>query len=89
MNTTRENTRLYAPQVAELMQMGVNVFAYIRPLTRKEARMFFPTAPPDLPEDLQYFALLTADGKPLMLTDTREAAASHAYSMGLEIAMLQ
>jgi hypothetical protein len=40
---------------------------------------------PDLPPGQMLFALHAADGTPIMLTDTREAAVANAWSQELEM----
>jgi hypothetical protein len=39
---------------------------------------------PEIAPGLKLFALLSADGTPIMLTDTREAAVANAWSNELE-----
>ncbi len=69
----------------DLAQLGDGVVAYIRILTSEEAQERFPSVE-NLPKGLTLFALHAADGTPIALTDTRQAALSHAMGDDLEIA---
>ena len=46
-------------------------------------RNLFPQAP-NIAPGIKLFALRAADGTPIMLTDTREAALANAWSQELE-----
>ncbi len=70
---------------AELAQLGDGVVAYIRTLTSEEAKERYPSVE-NLPKGLTLYALNGADGTPIALTDTRQAALSHAMGDDLEIA---
>jgi hypothetical protein len=48
-----------------------------------EVRRLFPQAPQMAP-GLQLFALLSASGAPIMLTDSRDAAVANAWQNDLE-----
>jgi hypothetical protein len=69
----------------ELARLGGGQVAYIKELTSDEARRMFP-AVEGLPSGLDLFSLHAADGTPIALTDTRQAAVSHAMGDELEIA---
>ncbi len=69
----------------ELATLGGGVVAYIKTLTFDEASRMFP-AIEGLPEGINLFSLHAADGTPLALTDTRQAAIGHALDDDLEIA---
>ncbi len=71
----------------EFADLGQGEWAYIRPLTAQQARDVFPTVD-DLPADVDLYALLAADGTPIVLTDDRGTAISHAMGDELEIAHL-
>ena len=49
----------------------------------RTSRNLFPQAPKIAP-GIKLFALHAADGTPIMLTDTREAALANAWSQELE-----
>src|SRR4029078_13471812 len=64
---------------------GGAVSAYIKTLPADEASRMFPTIE-GLPKGINLFSLHAADGTPLALTDTRQAAIGHAIDDDLEIA---
>jgi hypothetical protein len=69
----------------DLARLGDGVVAYIRTMTSEEAKERFPSID-NLPRGLTLYALHAADGTPIALTDTRQAAMSHAMGDDLEIA---
>jgi len=69
----------------ELARLGGGQIAYIKEMTSEEARRMFP-AVEGLPNGIDLFALHAADGTPIALTDSRQAAVSHAIGDELEIA---
>lgn len=69
----------------ELATLGGGIVAYIKTLTSDEASRMFPTIE-GLPKGISLFSLHAADGTPLALTDTRQAAVGHAIDDDLEIA---
>ena len=71
----------------ELARLGGGHVAYIKTLSYDEARRMFP-AVADLPTGITLYALHAADGTPLALTDTRQAALGHAMDGELAIASL-
>jgi hypothetical protein len=71
----------------ELARLGGGQIAYIKELTSDEARRMFP-AIEGLPSGIELFALHAADGTPIALTDSRQAAVSHAMGDELEIASI-
>jgi hypothetical protein len=71
----------------ELARLGGGQIAYIKELTSEEARQMFP-AVEGLPSGIDLFALHAADGTPIALTDSRQAAVSHAMGDELQIASL-
>jgi hypothetical protein len=66
-----------------LAQLGDGEIAYIKPISSEQVAALFPQAPKIAP-GVQLFALHAADGTPIMLTDTREAAVANAWSHELE-----
>ncbi len=69
----------------ELARLGGGQVAYIKVLSSDEARQLFP-AIEGLPAGIRLFALHAADGTPIALTDSRQAALSHAMDGELAIA---
>jgi hypothetical protein len=68
---------------ASFAGLGGGKIAYIRSLNASEAKGLFPGLPEVAP-DLQLWALLAADGTPIMLSDSREAALMNARENDLE-----
>ena len=72
---------------AELAALGEGEVAYVKPMRSDEVRRLFPQAP-QLAPGLQLFALLSASGTPIMLTDSRDAAMANAWQHDLETVSL-
>ena len=73
--------------MTELAQLGGGKIAYIKVMTADEAKQMFP-AVEGIPAGIDLFALHAADGTPIALTDSRQAALGHAMGDELEIASL-
>lgn len=71
----------------DFANLGGGQIAYIKVLTTKQARAMFPTIE-GLPRNSQLFSLHGADGTPIALTDTMQAAMGHAMDDELSIASL-
>jgi hypothetical protein len=71
----------------EFAKLGGGAIAYIKVMTCDEARRMFP-AIEGLPDGINLFALHAADGTPLALTDSRQAALGHAKGDKLEVKSL-
>jgi hypothetical protein len=68
-----------------LAQLGDGHIAYVKLVRVDEFRKQFPQADmPELDPGQVLFALHAADGTPIMLTDSREAAVANAWSQELE-----
>lgn len=67
---------------AAFLQLGDGKVAYIRRISSDDVRVLFPEAP-HLAPGLRLWALLSADGTPIMLTDSREAAMANAMEAEL------
>jgi hypothetical protein len=80
MNLTEDNPAITQEALARL---GGGRIAYVRPISSEEVYALFPQVP-EIAPGLKLFALLSADGTPIMLTDTREAAVANAWSNELE-----
>jgi hypothetical protein len=72
----------------ELASLGGGEVAYIKTLTSDQAQEMFPSIEEDLPEGINLYALHAADGTPIALTDSMQAALGHAMGDELEIASL-
>ena len=66
-----------------LALLGGGKIAYVKTIRSEDVATLFPQAPQIAP-GLQLFALHAADGTPIMLTNTREAALANAWSHELE-----
>ena len=66
-----------------LAHLGDGQIAYIRTIRSEDVPAMFPQAPKIAP-GLELFALLAADGTPIMVTDSREAAIANAWSNELQ-----
>ncbi len=69
----------------ELARLGDGQVAYIKTLSNAEARRMFP-AIKGLPRGIDLYALHAADGTPIALTDSHQAAVGHAIEGELELA---
>jgi hypothetical protein len=78
---------LPAMTMSELAKLGGGKVAYIKVMTPDEAKEMFP-AIEGLPTGINLYALHAADGTPLALTDSHQAAVGHAMGDELEIASL-
>jgi hypothetical protein len=86
-NTTKTPetvTESAAPVVTAeaLAHIGEGHIAYVRPIRSEELNRLFPQAP-KLDPGLDLFALLGADGTPIMVTDSRSAAVANAFEHDL------
>jgi hypothetical protein len=68
----------------QLAKLGDGKVAYIKTLTSDQARKAFPSIE-GLPTGINLYALHGADGTPLALTDSRQAAIGHAMGDELEV----
>jgi hypothetical protein len=71
----------------ELAALGEGQMAYVKALRSDDVARLFPQAPKIQP-GLQLFALLSASGEPIVLTDTRAAAVANAWAHDLETVSL-
>ena len=70
-----------------LAHLGDGQLAYVKEVRSEDVAHMFPQAP-EIAPGLTLFALHAADGTPIMLTDTREAALANAWSQELEAVSL-
>jgi len=83
MNHRTDNDTQTAISPEALALLGGGRIAYVKPIRSEDVAALFPQAPKIAP-GLQLFALHAADGTPIMLTDSREAALANAWSQELE-----
>ena len=85
---TNEKTTTVANTIAAitpdaLAHLGDGRLAYVKAIRSEDVRNLFPQAP-QIEPGLKLFSLHAADGTPIMLTDSREAAIANAWSQELE-----
>ena len=74
---------MLAASYESLEDLGAGKLAYVRRVSPQDLRDMFPDA--DLQgADLPVWALLAADGTPIVLTDTRNAAIANAIENDLQ-----
>ena len=66
-----------------LAHLGDGQIAYVKTIRSEDVHTLFPQVP-EIQPGLKLFALHAADGTPIMLTDSREAAIANAWSNELE-----
>ena len=66
-----------------LEHLGEGHIAYVKQIRSEDVPGLFPQAPKIAP-GLKLFALHAADGTPILLTDSREAAVANAWSHELQ-----
>ena len=71
----------------QLASLGGGRVAYLKPIRSEDVSRLFPAAPAIQP-GLQLFALVAADGTPIIVTDSRDAALANAMSQELEMVSL-
>ncbi len=76
MNTMPTPFTTITPE--ELAQIGEGEVAYLKLMRSEDIRKAFPQAP-DLAPGLKLFALLSADGTPILLADSKAAALANAW----------
>ena len=63
--------------------LGGGQIAYVKPILSDDVNKLYPQAP-QLEPGMHLFALHAADGTPIMVTDSREAAVANAWSHELQ-----
>ena len=81
--TEHELKTTIAIDPADLAALGEGQVAYVKPMQSDEVRELFPQAPAMQP-GLRLFALLSASGAPILLTDSRDAALANAWAHDLQ-----
>jgi hypothetical protein len=83
-NLSRPETKNVEISPEALAQLGDGEIAYVKTIRSEDVHALFPQVP-EIEPGLQLFALHAADGTPIMLTDSREAAIANAASQQLEM----
>jgi hypothetical protein len=63
--------------------LGGGKIAYVKPIRSEDVHKLYPQAP-ELQPGMHLFALHAADGTPILVTDSREAAIANAMTHELE-----
>jgi hypothetical protein len=71
----------------QFAHLGEGHVAYVKPMSSEDVQKAFPQVQGIQP-GLQLFALLGADGTPLLLTDSRDAAIANAWQHELQTVSL-
>ncbi len=67
--------------------LGRGVIAYVKPMLSDDVKRIFPQAP-EIASGVRVFALLGADGVPLILSDSRDMTIANAIENNLEMLSL-
>ena len=84
-NNITSRGSMISPEALALL--GGGKIAYLKMVRSEDVQKQFPQAPELAPGTLLY-ALHAADGTPILLTDSREAAIANAWSQELETVSL-
>ena len=84
---TNANEKAHALTPQEFAHLGDGALAYVKPINSEDVARLFPQAP-SLRPGVRLFALLGADGSPIMLTDSRDAALANAWQHELQTVSL-
>ena len=79
--TKIEKPEPFTPE--QFAHLGQGAIAYVRPIQSEEFNRLFPQAQAIQP-GLALFALLSADGTPIVLTESRETAIANAWQNELQ-----
>jgi hypothetical protein len=82
-NDTNNTFDIHENSPEALQGLGGGKLAYVRTIRSEDVQKHFPQAP-ELAAGTLLYALHAADGTPIMLTDSREAAIANAWSNELE-----
>jgi hypothetical protein len=72
---------------ATLAALGEGKMAYVKAMRSDDISRLYPGAP-DIEPGINLFALLSANGTPILLTDNREAAIANAWAHDLQTVSL-
>ncbi|ADZ72590.1 DUF1150 family protein [Polymorphum gilvum] len=71
-----DQSRTMTPEI--LAQLGTGTVAYVREIRSEDLSRLFPGAP-RVAGGMKLWALLNADGTPIVVADSREAALANAF----------
>ncbi len=69
--------------LADLAALGTGQVAYVRTMRAEEVQKLIPQAN-GIPPGIDLFALLSADGTPIMIADTRDEVTANAWENQLQ-----
>jgi hypothetical protein len=81
MKMTNHNETVLTPEAFAVL--GGGEVAYVREIKSEEVKTLFPQAPQIAP-GMKLFSLHAADGTPIIVTDSREAAVANAREHELD-----
>jgi hypothetical protein len=82
--TANETTTLRSTMSEQAFAiLGGDKIAYVKPVRSEDVHRLYPQAP-EMEPGMHLFALHAADGTPILVTDTREAAIANAMTHELE-----
>ncbi|WP_439572164.1 DUF1150 family protein [Phreatobacter sp.] len=84
MNATTDDKTVSRDMLARI---GLTQIAYVKAIRSDDVPRMFPQAPA-LPPGLDLYALISADGTPIMVTDREEEAHANAWQNELETVSL-
>ena len=79
------NDTIVSPE--QLAQMGDGSIAYVKQMRSEDIQEAFPQIG-EIEPGLRLFALLSADGTPILLTDSKDDAIANAWEQDLETVSL-
>jgi hypothetical protein len=84
-NKVNHETESHTPKMTAqaFAILGGGRIAYVKPIRSEDVHSLYPEAP-ELQPGLRLFALHAADGTPILVTDSREAAVANAMTHELE-----
>jgi hypothetical protein len=82
ITTTPTNTPVLSNEA--FAHLGGGRIAYVKPIRSEDVHSLYPQAP-ELQPGMKLFALHAADGTPILVTDSREAAIANAMTHELEM----
>jgi hypothetical protein len=80
-NAEHDNKPVMSEQAFAVL--GGGKIAYVKAIRSEDVHALYPQAP-EMKPGVELFALHAADGTPILVTDTREAAVANAWSNELE-----
>jgi hypothetical protein len=82
-----EERRLPLLTQEQFAHLGDGAIAYVRSMSSEDAARLFPQAP-EMEPGQTIFALLSADGTPIVLADSKEGALANAWQNQLQTVSL-